>query len=390
MYKLKSAPVYYLLATFISISLSLSLSVSVFAQDDLMAELESSAPKQRDYAFATFKSTRLIDGSSIECLGAGVLDFRISHRFGEFNQGLENFFGLDNAYTKLSLDYGINRWLMIGIGHSAFNKEDDGTLKIKLLRQRTTGGMPITLTYFGTMAVETMPAPSLADSSYKWLNSNRLFFTNQLLIGRKFNDRFSLQLMPTIVHYNLVDSTKFSNNTFAMGIGGRAKLTKRSAITVEYFYRLNNTDLLVNGQKTYNSLSIGYEVETGGHVFQLMVTNSQGITERTFIGQTTESWAKGQYQIGFNVSRVFTIMQPKGYKEGKAEGKEANEWKEEPKGKEEKAEKNETKSNKETAKEKEPEVKKEPKEPKEKKEKKHKKEKKEEEPETNKKGSTVW
>ena len=128
----------------LTLSFSLLLGTVAFAQDNLMAELENGAPKQKDYAFATFKSTRLIDGSSVECLGKGVLDFRISHRFGDISQGLDNFFGIDNAYTKLNLDYGITRWLMVGIGHSGFNKEDDGCLKIKLLRQENKGGMPIT------------------------------------------------------------------------------------------------------------------------------------------------------------------------------------------------------------------------------------------------------
>ena len=296
-----------------------AFSFTTFAQDDLFAELEKNAPKKNDYSFATFKSTRLINGSSIECLGEGVLDFRISHRFGQLSQGMENFFGMDNAVTKLSLDYGINRWLMIGIGHSAFNKEDDGSLKIKFLRQRNNGGMPITLTYFANASIETMPAPSLPVATQTWLFSNRLFYTHQVLIARKFNDKLSLQLMPTVVHYNLVDSTKFSNNTIAMGVGGRIKLTKRAAITAEYYYRLTNTGLLVYGSPTYNAFSLGFEVETGGHVFQLMVSNSQGLTERTFIGQTTDSWPKNQLHFGFNISRVFTIVKPKGYVENKDE-----------------------------------------------------------------------
>lgn len=296
-----------------SILLSFSISSS-FAQD-LFAELEKDTPKQTNYTFATFKSTRLINGSSIECLGAGVLDFRIAHRFGSLNSGIDGFYGIDNAYTKLCLDYGITRWLMVGIGHSAFNKEDDGFLKLKLLRQKTGGGMPITLSYFAGASIETMPAPVLADSSYKWLLSNRLYYAHQLMIARKFNDRISIQLMPGVVHYNLVDSSKFKNNTLILGIGGRVKLTKRSAITAEYFYRLNNTTLTVNKQPTYNSFSLGFEIETGGHVFQLMVTNSQGITERTFMGQTTDSWSNNQLHVGFNMSRVFTVIKPKGYVE---------------------------------------------------------------------------
>jgi hypothetical protein len=283
--------------------------------DSLMDMLNSGNESKKDDVRATFKATRIIDGSSVENLGAGVLDFRISHRFGQLSQGAQNFFGLDNATTRIGLDYGVTKWLMIGLGHSTLNKEDDGLLKIKLLRQKT-GGMPITLSYVGVISIQTSPAPSLPayDSGAKWYFSNRLYYSHQLLIARKFSDRISLQLMPTVVHYNLVDSTKFSNNTFAIGVGGRVKVTKRIAVTGEYYYRLTNADMLYNGQTTYNYLGLGIDIETGGHVFQLMVTNAAGLTERSFIGQTTDRWTKGELHFGFNISRVFTIVKPKDFK----------------------------------------------------------------------------
>jgi hypothetical protein len=283
--------------------------------DSLMDMLNSGNESKKDDVRATFKATRIIDGSSVENLGAGVLDFRISHRFGQLSQGAQNFFGLDNATTRIGLDYGITKWLMIGLGHSTLNKEDDGLLKIKLLRQKT-GGMPITLSYVGVISIQTSPVPSLPayDSGAKWYFSNRLYYSHQLLIARKFSDRISLQLMPTVVHYNLVDSTKFSNNTFAIGVGGRVKVTKRIAVTGEYYYRLTNADMLYNGQTTYNYLGLGIDIETGGHVFQLMVTNAAGLTERSFIGQTTDRWTKGELHFGFNISRVFTIVKPKDFK----------------------------------------------------------------------------
>jgi len=299
---------------FLLLSLSsFCLASFAYAQtDDLMKMLDKDAPKKKDAVSATFKATRIINGSSVENLGAGVLDFRISHRFGQLNQGAENFFGLDNATTRIGLDYGITKWLMIGLGHSVFNKEDDGFLKIKLLKQ-ATNGMPITLSYAGSVSVQTTPAPSLPTGD-KWLYSNRLFYTNQILLARKFSEGISLQIMPTIVHYNLVDSTKFSNNTIAIGVGGRIKVSKRIAITGEYYYRVTNADMLYNGQKTYNALSLGIDIETGGHVFQLMLTNSQGLTDRTFIGQTTDSWSNGALHFGFNISRVFTIVKPKEFR----------------------------------------------------------------------------
>ncbi|MDR3680127.1 MAG: DUF5777 family beta-barrel protein [Flavipsychrobacter sp.] len=289
------------------------VSATSFAQtDSLMDMLNNGAPIKKESVIATFKATRIIDGSSVENLGYGILDFRIDHRFGQLNQGSQNFFGIDDATTKLALDYGITKWLMVGIGHSVLNKEDDGFAKIKLWSQKTIG-MPVTISYVGAMSVQTTPAPTVPAGD-KWNASNRLYFTNQVLIARKFSDRISLQLMPTIVHYNLVDSTKFSNNTIALGIGGRIKVSKRIAITGEYYCRLTDANLLYNGQQTYNALSVGIDIETGGHVFQLVLTNSQGLTERTFIGQTTDSWSKGALHFGFNISRVFTIIKPKEFK----------------------------------------------------------------------------
>jgi opacity protein-like surface antigen len=284
-----------------------------FAQD-LLSELDKDAPKQKEFTSYTFKASRLINSSTIESLGQGVLDFRIAHRFGQLSQGIENFYGVDNAVTKLSIDYGITPRIMVGIGHSAFNKEDDGFVKVKILAQ-SPNHMPVTVSYFGGVSIETMPAPTLPLPTDTWNFSSRLFYAHQILIAKKFNPNFSLQIMPTLIHYNIVDSSSFDNNTFALGIGGRIKITKRAAISAEYYYRLNNTNMLVYGQPTYNAFSIAYELETGGHVFQFVISNAQALTERSFIGQCTDTWSKNQLHLGFNISRVFTIIKPKGYTE---------------------------------------------------------------------------
>jgi hypothetical protein len=285
-----------------------------FAQaDSLMSMLDAGAPVKKEPVTATFKATRIINSSSVENLGMGILDFRIDHRFGQLNEGAQNFFGVDNATTKIAFDYGVTNWLMVGLAHDVLNKEDNGFLKIKLLRQKING-TPVTVSYVGAMSIQTTPVPSLP-SGESWLFSNRLYYAHQILIARKFTDRLSLQLMPTVVHYNLVDSTKFSNNTFAIGVGGRIKVSRRVAITGEYFYRINNTNMLYEGQQTYNSLSVGVDIETGGHVFQMMLTNSQGMTERAYIGQTTDSWSKGAIHFGFNISRVFTVVKPREFRD---------------------------------------------------------------------------
>ncbi len=286
---------------------------SGYAQDDLMNMLDSNkASGSKEPVTATFKATRIINSNSVQNLNMGVLDFRILHRFGSLHEGAKNFFGLDNANTQIALDYGITDWLMVNIAHNTYNKENSGFAKVRVLRQRK-GGMPITLSLSGEISIDGMEAPKLA-AGQEWKFSNRMFYTNQLLIARKFNDRLSLQLMPTLVHFNLVDSSKFSNNTIAIGAGGRMKVSRRVAITAEYFYRATNADLLVRGLPTYNSFSIGVDIETGGHVFQMMLTNSQGITGRTVVGQTMDTWEKGQIHFGFNISRVFTILRPKEFK----------------------------------------------------------------------------
>lgn len=293
-------------------ALLLSLSAPVCAQEDTsgndlmkMLEDEPGAEATREYTTATFKATRIINGHSIENVGKGVLDFRILHRFGALNQSFRNFFGLDNANTKLAFDYGVTDWLMVGLARGTYDKEFDGFVKAKILRQQQGGGMPFSMSYVGAMSVRTIDVPVPVGTEYYF--TNRLAYVNQLLIARKFSNWLSLQLMPTHVHYNLVPTTAEPNDLFALGVGGRIKLNNRLALTGEYFYRFNE----LNGY--HNSLSVGLDIETGGHVFQLMFSNATTLTERAFIGQTSGRWDKGDIHFGFNISRVFTIVKPKGF-----------------------------------------------------------------------------
>jgi hypothetical protein len=305
------------LNTFKSVFPALLLLISSFSfgqVDSLMDLLEddTNTKKPKEEVKYIFKSTRIINSSSVENLAKGVMDMRISHRFGRVNEGAENFFGIDNANTRIGLDYGITQFLMIGIGHNVLNKENDGFLKVKLLKQRKEG-LPFTLSYLGAIAVQTEKAPILpADKTYKY--ANRLSYVHQLLIARKFSDAFSLQLMPTLLHLNFVDSNKYDNDILALGVAGRVRLSRRVSLTGEYFYRFTGADNKLGSQKTYNSLSFGFDIETGGHVFQLHFTNSPGISERVVVGSTTDTWANGDMHYGFNISRVFTIVKPKEFK----------------------------------------------------------------------------
>ncbi len=276
---------------------------------DTDEDLISLSETQRDYTTATFKTSRLINGHSIENTAAGVLDFKISHRFGRIDGGLQEWFGLDGATIRLGLDYGVTDWLTVGAGRSSFQKEYDGYLKARILRQTDDNHMPLSLSYLGAMSVTSIPAPTLP-AGQEWHFSNRLFYVNQLLIARKFNQWLSIQLMPVHVHYNLVDTRAEPNDVLAMGIGGRVKISNRVTFNAEYYYQLPDSRL--NG--TVNSLSFGFDIETGGHVFQLHFTNSTGMTERTFVGQTIDQWNNGGMHFGFNISRVFTIVTPKEFR----------------------------------------------------------------------------
>jgi len=272
---------------------------------DLMSKLESEASgTNKDstyYARATFKTTRLINGHTVENVGKGVLDVKISHRFGHLNSGGYNLFGLDDASMRMGLDYGITNNLMVGIGRSTYQKAYDAFFKLKILRQSTgKTNMPITLSYVPTIVLKTFPKPDPEKTTYF---SSKLFFSHQLIIARKFSTNTSLQLMPTFVHRNLAPLVSDPNNLLSIGIGGRQKISKRVSINVEYYYQLPG----YKQDSTTNCLSIGFDIETGGHVFQLHFTNSRGMNEPTFITETTGKWGKGDISFGFNISRVFNI-----------------------------------------------------------------------------------
>ena len=283
-----------------------SLSIQAFSQDDLMKMLENETKNQTEYTIATFKGTRLINGQTIETVGKNQLNFWISHRFGALNTGfIENFFGLDEARIRLGLEYGINSQLTVGIGRSSQEKMYDFYAKYKLLRQSNT--MPVTMTLYGSNAISTVATGSSLESGtvmrYKD-NLERMTYTGQVLIARKFSDRFSLQLMPTFLHFNKSETTDTPNNMVALGVGGRMKLTKRLSITGEYYY----ADFNRPASSLYNnSLALGFDIETGGHVFQLHFTNSRGMIERQFIAQTTKSWSDGGIFYGFNIARSFSL-----------------------------------------------------------------------------------
>lgn len=277
------------------------------AQDeDLLSMVGGDEKPKKERVKYAFKSPRVINSHSIEFLNPGTLDFRILHRFGQLDQGYKNFFGLDQASMRMSFDFGIMHNLMAGVGRSTFNKELDAFVKYAPIRQSTGGKLnsPVTVALVSGI---TMDGMDWADPSRTNYFTSRLAYYFQAVIGRKFSEGFSLQVSPTMVHKNLVQLESDPNNIYALGIGGRLKVSKRVALTWDY----NHVLVGMPDSGYYHPLSVGVDIETGGHVFQLHFSNATGMNERAFITETTGNWGKGEVRFGFNLSRVFQLKKHK-------------------------------------------------------------------------------
>lgn len=279
--------------------LLVGLNATAKAQDDLLSMLGDDSTTT-EYVKNAFKSSRVINGQSMEMIPKGALDFRILHRFGEVSGGAYEFFGLDQASMRMGFDYGILKNLSVGVGRSTAQKELDGFVKYRILQQSTGAKvMPFSLVYVGGVTCNGM---KWADTSVANYFTSRLAFYNQLVIGRKFNESITLQLSPTFLHRNLVTYDADPSDIYSLGVGGRVKVTRRIALTGDYFYVFNNND-----STAVNPLSIGVDIETGGHVFQLHFSNCVGMNERAFLLDTKGQWSKAEVRFGFNLSRIFQL-----------------------------------------------------------------------------------
>jgi len=270
----------------------------LYAQDDLLGELSKQDSLVSFPVAATFKSTRIVNGHSVETVKKNHLDFRISHRFGRLNSGAYQLFGLDQATMRMGFEYGITDNFMVGVGRSTSQKVYDFFGKYKLLQQSTGArNMPVSVTVFGGMGIATI--------NRELEFQDKIYYSAQVLIARKFGERFSLQLSPSYLHRNHPEITGDEKILLAMGIGGRYKLSKRVSLNGEYFYTAREKNTAT--APYHDSMSFGVDIETGGHVFQLHFTNSLGMIEKQFIGETTGSWGKGDIHYGFNISRTFSF-----------------------------------------------------------------------------------
>lgn len=289
---------------FLALAFLLAFSTAAYKahcqEEDLLQGLHNDSV-QKEYVYNAFKSTRVIMSHSIEMLPTGVLDFRILHRFGKVNGGISEFFGLDGpANVRLGLDYALADHLTIGVGRSTFNKELDGVVKYRLIHQsKGPDSAPFSLVSVLGSTLRTARWFDGVNHTF----SDRLNYYTQVIIGRKFNDVFTLQLAPILLHRNYVEKQADDNELWAASAGGIIKLSRRVFLTFYYYYVFNPDE----NKGLKNPLSIGFDIETGGHVFQLHFTNAHGMNERAFLTETINSWGQADVEFGFNISRTFQV-----------------------------------------------------------------------------------
>lgn len=290
---------YSIRKSFLAIA-SLVIPLFGYAQeDDLLKELDDLSQNETMFELPAFKALQIGNLQSTKVVDKGDLYMVVAHRFGSVNDGIREFYGLDQANTKIQLLYGISPKLQLGVSRDSYEKTYSGTAKMKLYRQ--SDKMPVNIALYGSMDINTL----LRKSQYPGLKFfDRFAYTTQALVSRRFSEKLSLELAPIYVRQNLQDLnfTKAQTyNQFLLGIGGRYKFTKRMSINLDYAYNFSK-----NKNSLYkNPLTIGVDIETGGHVFQLLFTNSRASNDAAFLTETLGDWSKGNISFGFNIVRVF-------------------------------------------------------------------------------------
>lgn len=264
--------------------------------DDLLSEIDTDSIGDQ-YATAAFKGLKIVNFESTKLVAKKELTFIVSHRFGSIKNGFDSFFGLDDAVTRLNFVYGITDGINIGVSRSSFQKIYEASAKYRLVRQKENG-FPFTIVAYNSILINTaLEKENLPKLEFR----DRLGYTAQLLISKKVSSKLSLEVAPTFFHDNFVAYDDQHNSQYAIGFGGRQKLGKRWSINLDYGWHLNRAD----GSPFKNPLSIGFDLETGGHVFQMHFSNAQAMNTNGFLGQATGDWSDGNIYFGFNLSRVF-------------------------------------------------------------------------------------
>lgn len=264
-----------------------------YSQEDLLKDLDSTQVED-SYAAATFKALQVVTLQTTKMAAKKEFYFVVSHRFGTVKDGFDSFFGLDNATTKLGGIYGVTDWLSVSLSRHTLNKMYETGLKYRMARQ--SANFPVDIVGYTVADINTF----LEKDQYPGLEfKHRTTYVQQLLVSRKINERLSLELVPSFIHKNLYNPTIENDNQFSFGGGGRYKITKRLSVNLEYMHNFDTPGFYEN------PLSVGLDVETGGHVFQLIFTNSQSMSESGYLTNASGNWGKGDFFFGFNLYRVF-------------------------------------------------------------------------------------
>lgn len=300
------------------------------AQEDLLSMVESEEDTKPKRVYATFKTVKVGNAQTIETVKRNHLDFRISHRFGNLydtlgkdvgqrlNRTLQSFFGFDDIRdVRFSLDYGLTDDITIAIGRNQFNKLLDGSLKYRFLHQTADFKVPVSVALFACMGYRHDGPEGVYGSyyhvkTYATRDEHRFNYVTQLIIASKLNDYVSLELIPSYMHRNFVlerfnptNGAADPNGFFSIGFGGRIKLTHRLSFIGDYFH--NTGGFYTGNPGVHNPLALGFELETGGHVFSMFFTNASALTENNYLIGTTDTWKNGQVKFGFTISRTFAL-----------------------------------------------------------------------------------
>ncbi|MCF6349904.1 MAG: DUF5777 family beta-barrel protein [Flavobacteriaceae bacterium] len=276
--------------------LLLVIPIFIFSQEDLLGELDDEIKVDKTVN-STFEALKIINIESSKVAGKGDFYFLIAHRFGTIKNGLDDLFGLDAATIKFSFFYGATDRLQLGVARSEFRKTYDLNVKYKIARQ-VKDGFPFTITSFSSVGINTLlDSDDLPNLEFQ----HRLTYLSELLISKKVNANLSLQVAPIFIHENLVADVNQDNSQFAIALAGSYRISNSISLTGEFVPHLNRA----SDSEFNNALSLGIDWQVGGHVFQLMFTNSQQLNDSQYVTNATGNWSDGDIFFGFNLYRVF-------------------------------------------------------------------------------------
>jgi hypothetical protein len=281
------------------ITLLLLLStLAIVAQNDLLNEIDIETENET-YEPPAFKAMKIGNLQSTKIANKGDFYMTVSHRFGTLKNGLTTFFGFDDANTKIQLLYSFIDGIQLSISRESLNRTYASALKVRLLKQSTT--FPVNIVAYGTVNINTL-IDTKQHPNLKF--GDKMSYASQLLISRRISKNLSLLVAPSFVRQNLQDlriTKELNHNQFVLGFGGRMKVSKRMSINADYAFNFNRSkNSLYN-----NPLTFGLDIETGGHVFQLLFSNAQSTNEPGFLSNAEGDWANGNVFFGFNIVRVF-------------------------------------------------------------------------------------